>query len=99
MSPKTKEAIQTYVQLLPDLYYSANDINRLLMVAYQLEINDDHFDDDFKKCFWETLSEKFDNYVENDILDFYNKRIEDVDDYLLVIRRLRKMNLLKTEKK
>ena len=98
MSPKLKEAIKTYVQLLPDLYYSANDINRLLMVAYQLEINDDHFDD-FKHCFWETLSERFDNYEEKDVVDFYNKRIDDVDDYLLVIRRLRKMDLLKTEEK
>ena len=51
MNQRLKNAIEAYVLLLPDMYSSPNDYSRLVRIAYEFEISDAKFDDEFKDFF------------------------------------------------
>lgn len=95
MNQRLKNAIEAYVLLLPDMYSSPNDYSRLVRIAYEFEISDAKFDDEFKDFFIQTLSNKFNKYDLTLIENFYQERKGQIEDYVYVIGRLKSMDLLK----
>lgn len=70
MTQELTNAIKNYVNLLPDLFASPNDSGRLLMVAYQLVMNEERIDEEFDNLFMEILSGKFKDYSQDAIISF-----------------------------
>lgn len=96
MNQRLKNAIEAYVLLLPDMLYSSpNDYSRLVRIAYEFEISDARFDDEFKDFFIQALSNKFNRYDLTLIENFYQERKEQIEGYVYVIGRLKSMDLLK----
>ena len=95
MNQRLKNAIEAYVLLLPDMYSSPNDYSRLVRIAYEFEISDAKFDDEFKDFFIKFLSNKFNRYNPDSVESFYQERKEQIEDYCYVIGSLKSMDLLK----
>lgn len=95
MNQRLKNAIEAYVLLLPDMYSSPDDYSRLVRIAYEFEISDARFDDEFKDFFIQALSNKFNRYDLTLIENFYQERKEQIEGYVYVIGRLKSMDLLK----
>ena len=95
MKQELINAVENYVKLLPDLYVSPNDSDRLMMIAYQIVMDEENEDEEFKRCFVDILHRKFRDYSEDAILDFYQNRKEEIGNYVYVIDKMKTLNLVK----
>ena len=95
MTQELINAVENYVNLLPDLYASPNDSDRLMMVAYQIVINEEQVDEEFERFFVDILHRRFRDYSKNAILDFYQNRREEIGNFVYVIDKMKTLNLVK----
>ena len=95
MTQELINAVENYVNLLPDLYASPNDSNRLLMVAYQLVMSEERMDEEFENLFIDILSGKFKDYSKDVIISFYQNRRKELCNFKYVIDKLQLMDLIK----
>lgn len=95
MTQELTNAVENYVNLLPDLYASPNDSDRLLIIAYQLVVNEERMDEEFDNLFMEILSGKFKDYSQNAVISFYHDRRKELCNFKYVIDKLQIMGLIK----
>lgn len=95
MTQELTNAVENYVNLLPYLYASPNDNDRLLIVAYQLVMNEERMDEEFDDLFVEILTRKFKDYSQDAIISFYHDRRKELCDFKYVIDKLQIMGLIK----
>ena len=97
MIKELKEAIDTYISSLPDLYGSPVDDSRLLRIVYELNKVESVNNAEFKDYFISKLSEQFEeyNYNKEVIEKFYEGRKEKISRFDYVVGLLKDMDLLK----